>query len=69
MYWFGSLSKVPLFDNFNHHSIGVLIGAAPSKPVSAMIYSAYLRWEIKIPFLETETSIPRKYFKMPRSLR
>jgi hypothetical protein len=69
LYRFGSWSKVPLSDNINPRSIGVLIGAAASKPASAMISSAYLRWEIKIPFLEAETSIPRKYFKMPRSLR
>jgi hypothetical protein len=34
-----------------------------------MMFNAYLRWEIKIPFVEAETSIPRKYLIVPRSLR
>jgi hypothetical protein len=34
-----------------------------------MMFNVYLRWEIKIPFLEAETSIPGKYFTVPISLR
>ena len=38
------------------------MGAAPNNPVSLIISKAYLRWEINRPFLEEDTSMPRKYF-------
>ncbi|RDY09251.1 hypothetical protein CR513_06409, partial [Mucuna pruriens] len=46
-------------------SIGTPEVLHPNFPISLRRLSTYFLWEIKIPYLEYATSIPRKYFNFP----
>ena len=54
--------------NLTFGSIGVSVALHPIILVSSRMSKAYFLWELRIPYLEWTTSIPRKYFSLPRSL-
>ena len=69
--WYISLSTTGSYFTspyFWFGSIGIVASLQPSFPVSFKRYVIYFCCEIKIPYLEYETSIPRKYFSLPSSL-